>query len=416
VQLSFVFAGLSFVQNFAEPTEGLPAQPVRSLLSVWGRSTASITGFAAVMAIPWLLKPGLGLLSDFVPIAGRRRQGYLILAGTGAAIVFLGLWAIPPNRGSQQGLLVSLTLATGAIAMCDVAADGLMVERGQRFGLTGRLQAVQWGATYAAGLLTGWLGGLLSERQWQGLAFLLCGLAGCAGVALAAGCVHEERHRPGPGAFREAIRALGESARSPTVRAVGAFLVLWNFNPFSSAVLHLHMTRALGFSEQFYGNSLSLLSLSSIVACVVYGSLARRLERIVMIHLSIGLGVVSSLAYLAMTDTRSAAAITFAIGFTYMTATLIQLDLAAQACPPAAAGTIFATLMACSNGSMALSTWAGGVWYDHARARWSAGTAFQLLVLIGSALTACCWLLVPVLVRGFAQLTTKPTPLDPETF
>ena len=37
--------------------------------------------------------------------------------------------------------------------------------------------------------------------------------------------------------------------------------------------------------------------------------------------------------------------VTLAVGFTYMTASLIQLDLAAQACPAAGSGTAFAVLM-----------------------------------------------------------------------
>jgi hypothetical protein len=43
-----------------------------------------------------------------------------------------------------------------------------------------------------------------------------------------------------------------------------------------------------------------------------------------------------------------------------MTATLIQLDLAARSCPPEAAGTVFATLMALENFAASLSTWLGG--------------------------------------------------------
>ena len=47
------------------------------------------------------------------------------------------------------------------------------------------------------------------------------------------------------------------------------------------------------------------------------------------------------------------------VGFCYMTATLVQFDLAARACPAGATATVFASLMAVSNLCAAASTWLG---------------------------------------------------------
>lgn len=92
--------------------------------------------------------------------------------------------------------------------------------------------------------------------------------------------------------------------------------------------------------------------------------------------------------------------VTLATSFTYMTALLIQLDLAAQTCPPRAAGTVFATLMAVSNLSFSLSTAAGGWLYDLFASSWDRPTSFNILVSIGATFTAGCWLLVPWLTKG----------------
>ncbi len=397
--LGLLFGAFSFLQSFGEPNEGLLAQPVRSLLVSWGRSTGEVAAFSALLAIPWFFKPLYGLLTDFVPLAGGRRKGYLIAASGVAAFALLGVWAAPVGFGAKGNLLACLLVPTAAVALSDVAADALMVERGQALGLTGRFQAIQWACAYASGLIAGTLGGALSGRGRQDLAFLLCGVAAVVALVLSAVCVREPVRAPTGGTARDAIRALTRATRSPAVLGVGGFLFLWNFNPFSTAVLHLHMTRALGFSEQFYGNSVSMLSFASIVACLAYGLYAPRVPRHLLAHASIALGVVSTLAYLAMTDERSALLVTLAIGFTYMTATLIQLDLAAQACPPEAAGTVFASLMALSNLSMSLSTWLGGAWYERGEARWGSVTSFRVLVLVGSAFTAGCWLIVPALPR-----------------
>jgi hypothetical protein len=74
------FAILYFVQSIGDPTSGLIAQTVRSLLRSWGESPASLAALMALLAIPWSVKPVFGLLSDFVPLLGSRRRNYLLLA------------------------------------------------------------------------------------------------------------------------------------------------------------------------------------------------------------------------------------------------------------------------------------------------------------------------------------------------
>lgn len=409
LRLCLLFGALSFLQGFCEPTEGLLSQPARSLLGGWGTTTAEIATFSALLALPWAFKPLFGLLTDFFPVAGTRRRSYLIGASALASAALFGLWAVPLEAGARTPLLVWLFIPTAALVFSDVVADALMVEYGQPLGLTGRLQAVQWASAYASGLIAGTLGGLLSEHNRQDVGYLLAGGGTLIALVIAILYVREPAHLADTAGFRAAFGTLWRAARSPAVLGVGGFLFLWNFNPFSTVVLHLHMTRAMGFSEQFYGHSLSLLSLAAIAACLSYGFYARRVPRRILVHLSIALGVATTLAYLAMTDQLSAVLVTLAIGFTYMTATLIQLDLAAQACPPEAAGTVFASLMALSNISMSLSTWLGGDLYDRGAARWGSTVSFRVLVVIGAAFTSCCWLLVPILNRVFPdeQAITK---------
>ena len=79
------FAALYFVQSVGDPTSGLIAQPVRSLLRGWGELPAALGTLMALLAVPWTIKPVFGLLSDFVPLLGSRRRNYLLLANGLAA-------------------------------------------------------------------------------------------------------------------------------------------------------------------------------------------------------------------------------------------------------------------------------------------------------------------------------------------
>jgi predicted MFS family arabinose efflux permease len=160
------------------------------------------------------------------------------------------------------------------------------------------------------------------------------------------------------------------------------------------------MTRELGFSEQFYGYTVSLDALAAIAASVAYGFYCRRVPFRLLVHLSIVAGIVATLAYWAMDDQFSAVVVTLVVGFTYMTAWLIQLDLAARTCPVEIAGTVFALLMAATNLSNALAIGLGGYLYESWLATWGSHIAFNLLVGLGALTTAGCWLIVPWLGHG----------------
>jgi predicted MFS family arabinose efflux permease len=204
---------------------------------------------------------------------------------------------------------------------------------------------------------------------------------------------------------------LKRAAVTPGLAKVAAFLFLWNFNPFSNSVLHLHMTTAMGFSEQIYGHTVSVLALASIAACLAYGLYCRRVPLRLLLHVSIMLGIISTLAYALMESAASVMAITVAVGFTYMTATLIQLDLAARVCPASVAGTVFATLMALENLAVSLSTAFGGVVYEWGELRWGARTSFFVLLALGALTTAACWLIVPAIPGKDASPLDRPDDL-----
>ena len=141
------FAALYFVQSVGDPTSGMIAQPVRSLLRSSGESPAALGALMALLAVPWTIKPAFGLLSDFVPLLGSRRRSYLLLANGLAAASLLVLAFVPLAPGSRWLLLALLLPTTMAIALGDVIVDALIVEKGQPLGLTGRFcRSIPWTA------------------------------------------------------------------------------------------------------------------------------------------------------------------------------------------------------------------------------------------------------------------------------
>jgi len=404
-KLALLLGVLYFVQGFAEPTEGLIAQPTRSLLRGFGLGADEIAGFMLIVGIPWYLKPLFGLLTDFVPLLGSRRRSWLLLATLMAGIGLLLAGTLNLPAGSTGTLLLLLLVPCVGVALADVVADALMVEKGQPLGLTGRLQSVQWAALYGAGILTGVTGGLLSERGLQQLGFVICGAFSLLGFVVA--WLALERESPGARAERATPRLAFDAVRHGFVLPIALFLVLLNFNPFSADVLYVHLTSALGLSESFVGTTYSVGSVAAIVACVVYGVLAPRFSTRALIQLSLIAMVACSLSYLGLDGARSAIALAALVGFALMFTTLAQLDLAARYCPVASAGTVFALLMALSNLSLALASRIGGGWYVSWGQEIGASSAFDRLVLIGAACTAACWLTLLILPRATAPSETQ---------
>jgi len=392
-----VFGLLSFLQGVIEPTEGLLSQPVRSRLLGWGRGAGEVAWFAAILGLPWALKPLLGLLSDALPLGGSRRRNYVVASGAVAAAAFLALAFVPGLGGSPAGLLAGLTVASAAVAMSDVATDALVVDLGRADGRTGRYQAAQWFCLYASGIVTGAAGGALSAGGRTRGALLACALA--AGLMLLAALGVREPPAAVAGG-RRPTRPRPGNARAPArvAVAVAGFLALENFNPFgSSALLQVHMTGSLGYGERSYGGTVSMLAAVSMTAAAVYGAFGPRVPLRALAYASVALGVVSNLAYAGLNGGRSDLPVLVFVGFASMTATLIQFELAARACPAAAAGTVFATFMAVSNLSTALATWWGGVWYEAAGPSRGYAGAFLVLGLAGAASVALGGLIVPFL-------------------
>jgi predicted MFS family arabinose efflux permease len=409
-----LFGAMYFVQGIAEPTEGLIAQPVRSLLRSWDYSAAAIGRFIFFLSLPWVIKPLYGLLTDFVPLAGTRRRSYLI-ASSGATVLGLAfLYFFPPSPGESLFLLLLLLIPTVGVAFSDVVVDALMVEEGQPRNLTGRLQSVQWTAMNIATIGAALVGGFLSKHGQQTTAFLICAGATLITLVLAFVFVREDRYvRPPGGEFRWAAAQLGRAIKTPAVLAAAGFLYLWSFNPFiSSSVLYTHMTSELGLGEQFYGVSVSVMAVGQIAGSVAYGVYCRRTPVRWLIHGAILAGILATVAYWGLSGEKSALAIAFVVGLTYITGSLAQLDLAARACPVEAAGSVFALLMSVSNLAMASSELVGGNLYVMLGELWGADAAFNALVGIGAATTCGCWLLAPVLTRAVNSADAGKTQLS----
>jgi BT1 family/Magnesium chelatase, subunit ChlI len=131
-RLALVFA----VVYVAQGVWDLPAQPIAFVLKErFGYSATQVASFCAVATLPWLITPAYGLLSDGVPLCGRRRKSSLMVTAALATTAGLGPGLLPGYTPWRMALLCA-AMGRG-LAFTDVGVDALMVEHGRRWRLTG---------------------------------------------------------------------------------------------------------------------------------------------------------------------------------------------------------------------------------------------------------------------------------------
>jgi len=344
---------------FAQGMYDLPTQTLTLVLKErFGLGAGQAATFFLIATIPWYVKPIYGLISDFVPLLGRRRQSYLLVSSALAAVSGAILASLGDH--TYTALLVFVTLMGLGLAYTDVMVDALMVENGRSLGLTGAFQSVQWAAIYGASIIVGLLGGQLAGQRNLHLAFTIA-----AGFPVVS--------------FLMTLFFIREP-RAPADRLA--------FQRTLAAIRHAYQTDVLKFSQEFIGLLQALSAVGFVVGALIYAPLSRRVPLKQLIVASIGSGTVATLGYLLYQSATSALIIDPLFGVVGMITQLAFLDLAAKACPPRVEASFFALQMSVYNLGVKGSQITGGYLYD--------ALGFTPLVLISASVTALAWLLVPL--------------------
>ncbi|XP_058208561.1 probable folate-biopterin transporter 4 [Rhododendron vialii] len=130
---------------------------------------------SSIAFFPWSIKPLYGILSDCIPIRGRKRVPYLVIATVLSLLPWLILGQVSSLRSSQMPLMVILTVQNLGSAMADVVVDAMIAEavRVERSSFAGDLQSLSWMAMALGGTCGSLLGGYaLSNLQIETI-FLL---------------------------------------------------------------------------------------------------------------------------------------------------------------------------------------------------------------------------------------------------
>ncbi|KAL7143188.1 hypothetical protein ABFS83_08G174600 [Erythranthe nasuta] len=124
-------------------------------------SPAASQFVTSVAFFPWSIKPLYGILSDCVPIRGRKRVPYLVIATLLSLFPWLILSINIASRSSKVPFMIFLTVQNLGSAMADVVIDAMIAEavRLERASFAGDLQSISWMAMAFGGIFGSLIGG-----------------------------------------------------------------------------------------------------------------------------------------------------------------------------------------------------------------------------------------------------------------
>lgn len=324
-----------------------------------GMSPAEVSVMIGITALPWIVKPLLGFMSDGLPIFGYRRRPYIILSG------FLGTFswiALATIVETPVGATLASALGSLSVAISDVIVDSLVVERARKESVSnaGSLQSLCWAVSAFGGLITAYFSGLLLEYFSTKIVFLIAASFPLI-VSATAWLITEEKvsNSIKLDTVKEQITLLRQAIAKKSILLPTAFIFVWQATPSSDSAFFFFSTNDLGFQPEFLGRVRLVTSIATLIGVWLF----QRYFKSVPFRQIFGWSTVISAALgmttlLLVTHANRGLGIDdrwFSLGDSLVLTVMGQiafmpvLVLAARLCPKGVEATLFALLMSVSN-------------------------------------------------------------------
>lgn len=324
-------------------------------------SPAEVAALMGIAALPWVIKPIFGFISDGLPIFGYRRRPYLILSGLVGVAAWLCLATVVHTTAAAT---VAIVITSLSVAVSDVIVDSLIVERARDESLvdSGSIQSLCWGAAAVGGLLTAYSSGLLLEHFSTRTVFAITAVFPLL-VSAAAFLIAEEPVASGSGEgtalVKDQIQQLWQALKQKAIWMPTLFLFLWQCTPTAESAFFYFSTNELGFTPEFLGRVRLVTSLASLVGVWLFQRFLKTIPfRQIFLWTTLFSATLGLTALLLVTHTNRSLGIDdhwFALGDSLVLTIMGQLTfmpvliLAARLCPPGIEATLFALLMSVLN-------------------------------------------------------------------
>ncbi|NJO71343.1 MAG: folate/biopterin family MFS transporter [Oscillatoriales cyanobacterium RM1_1_9] len=334
-------------------------------------SPAEVSALFGIVALPWVVKPLFGFVSDGLPILGYRRRSYLVLSGLlgTSSWLMLAYWVKTPLAAT-----LAITLSSISVAISDVIVDSLVVERARNesVGNIGALQSLCWGTSALGGMITAYLSGFLLEVFSSQTIFLITASFPLI-VSLTAGLIVEEKvgNTSNLDTVKQQISQLRQAVTQRTIWLPTAFLFIWQATPTADSAFFYFTTNELGFQPEFLGRVRLATSMAALIGVWLFQKFFKTVPfRQIFGWSTVASALLGMTMLLLVTHANRSLGIDdrwFSLGDSLILTVMGQiaympvLVLAARLCPPGIEATLFALLMSITNLAALLSYESGAL-------------------------------------------------------
>ena len=340
-----------------------------------GLSPTRMAALSGIIALPWVIKPLFGFLSDGVPIAGYRRRPYLILAGILGSLAWIALATIARDGWTATLFLI---LTSVSVATSDVIIDSIVVERARRESVaqSGSMQSLMWTVWAIGGLLTAYLSGWLLARFGSQTVFAITAVfplvvTAIAGLIAEKPIIHQEENPHSFARIRQTATLISQTVRQKYILLPTLFICLWQITPTADTAFFYFQTNELKLGPEFLGLVQAGGNLAILSGTFLYQAFLKTIPFRKILGWSIVLSsVLGMTTLLLVTHANRAIGIPdtwFCLGDSYilrLTAHLSFLPvfvLSARLCPVGIEATIFAFLVSLFGLSAMMATESGAL-------------------------------------------------------
>lgn len=338
-------------------------------------SPVQVSVLMGIVAIPWIIKPVFGFVSDGLPIFGYRRRPYLILSGILGATSWVCLATIVHTSWAATS---AIALGSLSVAVSDVIVDSLVVERarGESQAKAGSLQSLTWGASAFGGLITAYFSGMLLAHFTTRNIFLITAsfpliVSGVAWLIAETPVSKTKDNNSNSPTIKQQLGQLRKAVSQKAIWLPAAFLFILLAMPSADSAFFFFTTNELHFQPEFLGRVRLVTSIASLVGIWIFQRFLKTVPFRVIFGWSTVISTVLGMTMLLLvTHTNRALGIDdhwFSIGDSLILTVMGQiaympvLVLAARLCPPGVEATFFALLMSITNLAALLSHELGAV-------------------------------------------------------
>jgi folate/biopterin transporter len=351
-------------------------------------SPVDLTLISSISAIPWIIKPFYGFISDTFPLFGYKRKSYLALSGVLATVswTILTFLATSLENGSimpgYTPILYSVcmvSLSSLGIAFSDVLVDAIVVSKSRNQSQAGSLQSLCWSSSALGGLISAYFSGYLLQNYGTSLVFTLTAMLPLA-MAATSTLIQEDKFpayqvvQAQPDTWdllKIQVSNIANVLSEKQILYPLLFLIIWNITPSAGTALFYFQVNELGFNPEFLGTLGLASSLSSFVGILIYNQKLKFVPLQTILKWSCIIGTIFGMTplilithlnrYMGMPDTWFAVIDDVLLSVLGQITFMPVLVLAASICPPGIEAMLYATIMGIINLSGSIGRIFGGL-------------------------------------------------------